>query len=107
MGALDGMDLDGVQPRTREALTAISDALDAVDPDDGGDITFTPAGSIAATTVQDAIVELDGSLTDHIGDTADAHDASAISVADAGNVFTGTTVEAVLAELEARVAALE
>lgn len=38
-------------------------------------------------------------VTDHTGDTSDAHDASAISVLDAGGNFTGTDVEAVLVEL--------
>lgn len=38
-------------------------------------------------------------LADHLADTADAHDASAISVLDTGNNFTGTNVETVLAEL--------
>ena len=39
----------------------------------------------------------------HIADTTDAHDASAISVADAGELLTATTVEAALAELHADV----
>lgn len=39
----------------------------------------------------------------HIADTTDAHDASAISVADSGGNFTGTDVEAVLAELASAV----
>ena len=39
----------------------------------------------------------------HIADTTDAHDASAISVADAGDLLTATTVEAALAELHADV----
>jgi hypothetical protein len=38
-------------------------------------------------------------LDAHTGDTTDAHDASAISVADSGGNFTGSDVEAVLAEL--------
>lgn len=38
-------------------------------------------------------------LTAHLNDTSDAHDASAISVADAGGLFTATDVEAALAEL--------
>lgn len=38
-------------------------------------------------------------LDAHINDTSDAHDASAISVADSGNFYTGTDVEAVLQEL--------
>jgi len=36
----------------------------------------------------------------HIADATDAHDASAISVLDTGGNFTGTDVEAVLAELQ-------
>lgn len=37
----------------------------------------------------------------HIADTTDAHDASAISIADAGNYYTGSTVEAALQEIGA------
>lgn len=36
----------------------------------------------------------------HIADTTDAHDASAVSVLDTATNFTGTDVEAVLAELQ-------
>lgn len=42
-------------------------------------------------------------LNSHVTDAADAHDASAISVADAGGLFTATEVEAALAELAALV----
>lgn len=42
-----------------------------------------------------------GDLAAHLADTADAHDASAISVADAGGLLTATEVEAALAELAA------
>ena len=38
-------------------------------------------------------------ITDHIADTADAHDASAISVLDTANRYTATDVEAALAEI--------
>lgn len=38
-------------------------------------------------------------LAAHLADTSDAHDASAVSVLDSGAHFTGTDVEAVLAEL--------
>lgn len=41
-----------------------------------------------------------GDLSAHTGDTSDAHDASAISVLDTAANFTGTDVEAVLAELQ-------
>jgi hypothetical protein len=37
-------------------------------------------------------------LAAHLADTSDAHDASAISIADAGSYFTGTDVEAALQE---------
>jgi len=50
-----------------------------------------------------SIAGLDGTpteLTNHLNDTSDAHDASAISVLDTAANFTGTDVEAVLAELQ-------
>jgi hypothetical protein len=40
-----------------------------------------------------------GAISDHLSDSEDAHDASAISVLDTAENFTGSTVEAVLAEL--------
>lgn len=40
-----------------------------------------------------------GDLSAHTGDTTDAHDASAISIADAGALYTATDVEAALAEV--------
>jgi hypothetical protein len=43
-------------------------------------------------------------LTAHLDDTTDAHDASAVSVADAGGNYTGTDVETVLAELPGKFA---
>lgn len=50
-----------------------------------------------------SVAGLDGvptELQNHLDDTADAHDASAISVLDTAANFTGTDVEAVLAELQ-------
>lgn len=41
-----------------------------------------------------------GDAAAHIADAADAHDASAVSVLDTATNFTGTDVEAVLAELQ-------
>ena len=40
-------------------------------------------------------------LAAHTGDTSDAHDASAISIVDAGGYYTGTDVEAALQEVGA------
>lgn len=51
----------------------------AADQHPASSVTNTPAGTIAATTVQAAINELDGDIQGHINDTVDAHDASAIS----------------------------
>ena len=68
------------------------------------DVTNTPAGNIAATTVQAAINELDtekataASVTDHLNDTTDAHDASAISYAG-GTGMSATDVEGAIDEL--------
>lgn len=41
----------------------------------------------------------DADLAAHTGDALDAHDASAVSITDAGGYFTGTDVEAALAEV--------
>lgn len=49
--------------------------------------------------IETGIDDVDQALADHLADTADAHDASAISVADSGGFYTGTDVEAVLQEL--------
>jgi len=38
-------------------------------------------------------------LNNHINNATDAHDASAISIVDAGNYYTGTNVESALAEI--------
>lgn len=44
-------------------------------------------------------------LAAHIADTSDAHDASAISIVDAGTLYTATDVEAALAEVMTAVGA--
>lgn len=58
------------------------------------------------TDVQAVLEELDNGIADHLADTADAHDASAISVVDAGGYFTGTDVETVTQELGASVGSI-
>ncbi len=69
-----------------------------------GAITFTPAGDIIATNVQDAIVEVDTELHDHLTDTAGAHAASAISFTPTGTV-SATDVQAAIAEVAAEASA--
>lgn len=63
----------------------------------------TSTTATLAVTVGDASIDLDvsvgGDVAEHIADTVGAHAASAISVADAGGYFSGTTVETVLAEI--------
>lgn len=70
------------------------------------EVTNVPAGTIAATTVQGAIDELEGDVVaaqadidNHISDATDAHDASAISSVPAGNL-AATDVQAALNELQ-------
>lgn len=52
-------------------------------------------------TTSTNVVEIGGDLSAHLADTTDAHDASAVSIVDAGSYFTGTDVEAALQELGA------
>jgi hypothetical protein len=64
---------------------------------EASEISFTPVGTIAATTVQAMGQELDGDIQGHITDTSDAHDASAISVIATGNLVS-TDVQNALQE---------
>lgn len=95
-------------------LTVISDLAnhiaDATDAHDASAISFVPASGIAATDVQNAIVEsltdanaytdlVTTALNNHLTDTVDAHDASAISVVPTGNL-AATEVQAALNELQ-------
>jgi len=70
---------------------------------DGSAQTSTTAAVIidsldVAVTLTDATTAAD--LAAHIADTADAHDASAISILDTAGDFTATDVEGALAELQ-------
>lgn len=80
-----------------------------------GDFTFDsapPSGSVIVITYQAASSTGTGAgndmtpdaytppdLSSHLTDTSDAHDASAISIADAGGYYSGTDVEAALQQL--------
>ena len=72
-------------------------------------ISIVPLGAITSTDVQAAIYQVatettaataavDLRVSDHINDTNDAHDASAISILDVGGLFTATDVEAAFIE---------
>lgn len=78
---------------------------------DDGSATVTPAadhralflgedGTLKLKDSAGAVTTAGGDVSAHTGDTSDAHDASAISVLDTAANFTGTDVEAVLAELQ-------
>lgn len=65
----------------------------------------TPGGELGGTWASPTVDPThsgsthDAATNTHIADATDAHDASAVSVLDTGGNFTGTDVEAVLAEL--------
>lgn len=63
------------------------------------EVTFASGGTIVASNVQDALAELDSDIVAHLGDTADAHDASAISNVASGNI-SATDVQAAIEELD-------
>lgn len=70
------------------------------------ELPFTPAGTVAATDTQAAILEvaseaasaLTTTVNAHTGDTSDAHDASAISYVPSGSVVA-TDVQAAIDEV--------
>lgn len=118
---------DDVKSAWAQQLTqyAVDHVNDTNDAHDASAISFVPTGTIAATTVQAAIVEVSAEVsagiidhglllglgdddhpqyakaTDlalHISDEADAHDASAISFTPVGTI-AATDVQAAIAEL--------
>ena len=85
---LSAADLDGIEAGIATATTGAEAALAG---------TATNAGAITAVGANTATNATN--LTNHLNDTVDAHDASAISVADTAGNYAGTEVEAVLAEI--------
>lgn len=67
----------------------------------GADFDVTESPEDEVNVVIAAAIARQAALDAHINDTTDAHDASAISIADAGNDFTATDVEGALDELQA------
>lgn len=70
-------------------------------PASGLIIAYAKAGGVWAwkddTGVEHLVAE--GDIAAHLADPSDAHDASAISIVDAGALYTATDVEAALAEV--------
>lgn len=63
-------------------------------------VDATHSGSTHAAVQAAAEATASAALSAHLTDTADAHDASAISILDTANDFTATDVEGALAELQ-------
>lgn len=119
---VDSTDLTGTGTDLQTVLEELDDAIGAAGaPTDANYLVGTANGSLSAEIAVGTTPggELGGTWASptvdathagsthsaasdtHIADTSDAHDASAISIADAGNDFTATDVEGALAELQA------
>lgn len=72
-----------------------------VDTDTGIEYTYVDDGTSAQWVEFAGPGTVGTALDQHLDDTADAHDASAISVADAGDYLSATDVEAALQEIAA------
>jgi len=66
----------------------------------------TPGDAGMSMAALDDRFEAAGTVAAHTGDATDAHDASAVSVADSAGLLTATEVEAALAELASGQAAV-
>jgi len=105
--AIDALPSGGTTGQVLAKQSNADGDADWIDPvSTAADVTFSPTGSIASTDVQAALAELDGdvaanatSISDHLSDTSDAHDASAISFSPTGGLAS-TDVQAALAELD-------
>lgn len=123
-GGADEISIAGLDGVSTELAAHLADASDAHDASAISVVSTTLSGT--GTDVQAVFEEIDNllddhsarhenggadeiniggldgtptELTNHLNDAADAHDASAISVADAGAFYTATDVEGVLAEI--------
>ncbi len=94
-----------------EVALLLAHLADAADAHDASAVSFVPSGTVAATNVQAAIVEVaaeadagGAGLAAHLSDGLGAHNASAVSVTPAGSIAS-TTVQAALEEISADVTA--
>jgi hypothetical protein len=89
---------------TEEEVQDIIGAMLSGNTETGIAVTYQDGDGTIDFVAEVTQAELDvvsSALVDHLADTTDAHDASAVSIADSGAYFTGTTVEAALQELGA------
>lgn len=75
----------------------------ATQPGDLGTAAAEDVGYFATAAQGSTADSTATGLSNHIGDSSDAHDASAISVADSGALLTATDVEGALAEIAGEV----
>lgn len=108
--------LDETDNNLQAAMETLDDHTHSLSTEEVQDIVGamfsgnTETGIAATYDDSDGTIDLVAEVTQaeldaHTGDTSDAHDASAISIADAGGYITGTDVEAAIQELGASVAA--
>jgi hypothetical protein len=101
-GAASGLDadlLDGQSSAYYATATSVSDHLaDALAAHAATAISVAPAGTLAATEVQAALVEILGDVEAHVADAAGAHAATAISFTPDGTI-AATTVQAAIVEV--------
>lgn len=103
-----GFALGDVGPASATDTDLAAHLADTVDAHDASAVSVVPAGTIAATNVQAALVEVAGDaatdLAAHLADAVDAHDASAVSFVPTGTVAS-TDVQAAVAEVAVDAAA--
>lgn len=90
-GTGDRWVMEPIKAAADDAIIAAHGDLSGLDADDHPQYTTAAEAETIADTV----------LGVHTSDTVDAHDASAVSLLDAGNYYSGTTVEDALQEIGA------
>jgi hypothetical protein len=109
-----GFTANDVQEAINDVQISLNSHLtDTTDAHDASAISFVPYGSFGSTNVQGALQEaedeldtssanaatLSNTVSNHIADTVDAHDASAISFVDSGVSFVANDVQEALEDL--------
>jgi hypothetical protein len=100
-GAIDGyatlpIRIDGVHEIRADDVNRLRDAIIKIEQELG----IEPSGVFATVAARlDSVADAEALITSHIADPIDAHDASAISILDAGDNYVSTEVEGALGEL--------
>ena len=97
-GSTDAADINIVDTANYYTSGNVEGALQEVGVDIGAANSAASGAAANAATALATANNAQTDIDDHLADTIDAHDASAISVADAGGNFTSTDAEGALAE---------